>query len=64
MKDMGWAPPLNEAEREVFAKIVDDLNCLDVDSQRIVCMKIVERLDDDGGTRAYRSWPMFPPNPR
>jgi hypothetical protein len=53
-------PPLDEAEREIFAKIVNDLRKLNLDSQRHILQKIQDNVTGSSEPK-YRSWPMFLP---
>jgi hypothetical protein len=60
MYGIDTTPPLDEAEREIFAKIVNDLRKLNLDSQRHILQKIQDNVTGSSEPR-YKSWPMFVP---
>ena len=55
--------PLNDDESRVLSQIIEELSNLDIDSQRLVCMKLRDKMLGNNMEPAYRPWPMFPPTP-
>ena len=60
MQVIDMTPPLDEVEKEVFAKIVNDLRKLNLDSQRHILQKIQDNVTGSSEP-TYKSWPMFVP---
>jgi hypothetical protein len=60
MNGIDTTPPLGETEKEIFAKIVGDLEKVDLDSRWHIVQKIQDKVIGSYQPK-YESWPMFLP---